>query len=388
MRLFALALAAFAVQTDDFVIIGVLPAIGRDLDVSTGAAGQLVTVFTLVYALAAPLSAVLLGRVDRRALLVGALLVFCAANFVVPAVDAYPVLMALRVVAALAAATVLPAVLALATHLAPDGAAGRHLATVMAGMTGAIVLGVPAGTWLGAALGWRATFVLGGGLGALALVALLRWLPRTSLAAPPSPRGLLTAPVRRILVVTVLAVAGNLAFQTYLATFLAGLSGVTPTALGTLLVVAGLAGIAGARLAGTLVDRRGAHRAFGAAATAFAVTMVAFACCWLARPVPLWLTVGLLVAWSATAWAVPPAIQALMLDRAGREHATAAMALVSSTVYVGAAAGGAAGGLLVGVTPGAVPVLAAACAVAAVAWSALPASRRRRPADEPADARW
>ncbi|MBB4906828.1 MFS transporter [Actinophytocola algeriensis] len=369
MYLFALTLAAFAVQTDDFVIIGVLPAIAADLGVSTGAAGQLVTVFTLVYALAAPLSAALLGRLDRRTLLAGALILFCAANFVVPLVDSYPLLMALRVVAALAAATVLPAALALATHLAPEGATGRHLATVMAGMTGAIVLGVPAGTWVGAAFGWRATFVLGGALGALGLLALLTWLPRTTLDRPPSPRGLLTAPVLKVLAVTVAAVAGNLAFQTYLATFLAGLSGVTPAVLGVLLVVAGLAGIAGARLAGTVIDRIGAHRAFAAAAAVFALVMAVFAVVWSARPVPLWLTVPLLVVWSAAAWAVPPAIQALMLARAGQEHATAAMAVVSSTVYLGAAAGGAAGGLLVGMSPGAVPVFAAACALVAVGLS-------------------
>ena len=204
----------------------------------------------LVYALAAPLSAALVGRLDRRALLTGALLLFCAANFVVPLVDSYPLLMALRVVAARAAAAVLPAALALATHLAPEGATGRHLATVMAGMTGAIVLGVPAGTWVGAAFGWRATFVLGGALG---LLAILVWLPRTTLDRPPSP-------VLKVLAVTVVAVAGNLAFQTYLATFLAGLSGVTPAVLGVLLVVAGLAGIAGARLAGTVVDRWGVRR--------------------------------------------------------------------------------------------------------------------------------
>jgi predicted MFS family arabinose efflux permease len=364
--LLALTLAAFAVQTDDFVIIGVLPAIADDLGVSDGAAGQLVTVFTLVYALAAPLSAALLGRVDRRGLLVGALLLFCAANFVVPLVDSYPLLMALRVIAALAAATVLPAVLALATHLAPEGATGKHLATVMAGMTGAIVLGVPAGTWTGAAFGWRATFVLGGILGALGLIALLAWLPRTTLDRPPSPRGLLTGPVLKVLAVTVVAVAGNLAFQTYLATFLAGLSGVTPAVLGVLLVVAGLAGIAGARLAGTVIDRWGARRAFAYAATAFAAIMVLFAIGWGVRPAPLWLTVVLLIGWSAAAWAVPPAIQALMLARAGHEHATAAMAVVSSTVYIGAAAGGAAGGLLVGASPGMVPVFAAACALAAL----------------------
>jgi predicted MFS family arabinose efflux permease len=159
---------------------------------------------------------------------------------------------------------------------------------------------------------------------------------------------------------TVFAVAGNLAFQTYLATFLAGLSEVTPALLGGLLAVSGLAGVAGVRLAGALVDRIGAQRALASAA--IAVVMAGFAVCWAARPIPLWLTVTLLVAWSATAWAVPPAVQALMLARAGQDHATAAMAITSSTVYLGAAAGGVAGGAMVGAVPGAIPILAAGCA--------------------------
>lgn len=216
---------------------------------------------------------------------------------------------------------------------------------------------------MGAAFGWRATFVLGGCFGALALLAI-RWLPRVTLDRPPSPRGLFTPAVLRVLVVTVFAVAGNLAFQTYLATFLAGLAGVTPALLGVLLVVAGMAGILGARLAGTVIDKIGARAAFVTAATAFTLVMAVFVC-WVTRPTPLWLTVALLVAWSAAAWAVPPAIQALVLAKAGA-HATAAMAVTSSTVYLGAAAGGAAGGLLIGVTPGAIPLLSGCCMIVAV----------------------
>jgi MFS family permease len=90
--LFAIALAAFAVQTDDFVIIGVLPALAEGLAVSEGAAGQLVTVFTLVYVVAAPVSAHVFARAGRRPLMVGALVLFCAANFVVPLVEDYAVL--------------------------------------------------------------------------------------------------------------------------------------------------------------------------------------------------------------------------------------------------------------------------------------------------------
>lgn len=387
-------LATFAVQTDDFVIIGVLPAMADGLSVSDGAAGQLVTVFTLVYAIAAPVSAVVFARVGRRALLAGALLVFCAANFAVPFVDSYPVLMALRVVAALCGATVLPAALALATGLAPAGSSGRYLATVMMGLTGAVVVGVPAGTWVGAAFGWQATFVLGGLLGLVALVAVVLTL-RSDTGAPQRPplaglaRALASGPVLGILAATILAVAGNLAFQTYLAPFLAGLAGVTPGVLGVLLVAAGVAGIVGAQGSGWCIDRLGATRSFALAALVFAAAMIGFAVSWTLRPVPLAVVIGLLVCWSAAAWAVPPTIQALMLAKVGAEHAAPAMAVNSSTVYLGAAIG-AAGGAVVG--SGGIPVLAASSALAALLVIWLSARRRgttgrRRPGSPASRAR-
>lgn len=113
--LLALALAAFAVQTDDFIIIGVLPSIASDMDVSEAAAGQLVTIYSLVYALTAPLWAILFAQIPHRQALLWALAVFTIANIAVLLVDGYLPLMALRIVAALAAAVVLPTCLAIAS---------------------------------------------------------------------------------------------------------------------------------------------------------------------------------------------------------------------------------------------------------------------------------
>lgn len=233
--LLALALAAFAVQTDDFIIIGVLPSIAFDVDVSEAAAGQLVTVYSLVYALTAPLWAVLFARISRRRALFWALAVFTAANVVVPLVDGYLPLVALRVVAALAAAVVLPASLAIASTQAPPERRGRYLATVMTGLTGAILIGVPLGTWIGALLGWQATFVFGGLLGLASLALAARALPAGADGTDQEPqapadlvRPLVNRTVAVVLAITVLTVAGNLAFQTYIAVVLSGLSGVTP----------------------------------------------------------------------------------------------------------------------------------------------------------------
>ncbi|WP_067894692.1 MFS transporter [Actinomadura chibensis] len=379
LRLAALALTAFTLQTDDFVIVGVLPSIARGLSVGEAAAGQLVTVFSVICAVVAPVAAVATASWPRRRLLLAGMLLFCAANLAVPFASSYAALMGLRVLAALAAAVVLPAVFATTAALAPPGRQGRDLATVMAGVTGAVVAGVPAGTWIGAAFGWRATFVAGGLLGVAALVVVRVAVPDV----PPGPaagvaerlRPLARPGLLFVLLAAVVAVLGNLLFQTYLGPFLADAAGVGATGLGALLLLAGAAGIAGARFSGTLVDRIGPARTFALAISAFAAAMAGLALFWTVRPVHVALVVVPLVVWSAAAWAVPPPVQARALAFAGDEAGPQALALVSSSVYLGAALGAGVGGwLLDAFGPGALPVAAALCALAALALSA-PAGR-------------
>lgn len=380
----ALALAAFTIQTDDFIVLGVLPELADDLSVSETAAGQLGTVYSLTYAVTAPLWASLLTRLPTRATLLTALAVFSAANLVVPLVDTYTQLMAVRVVAALAGAVVLPAALALAGTRAPRERRGRYLATVMTGLTAAVLVGVPAGAWAGAALGWAAAFVLCGVLGVLALVVGGRTLPEgggmvgsgeaageePEAGQPTSARGLLrplVAPsVAALLLATALAVAGNLAFQTYLSPFLADTAGVTPHTLAAVLVAAGAGGIAGTQGAGRAVDRFGAERTLRLVLVVFCAAMVVLALTWNARPVPILLVTAVLVVWSAAAWAAPPALQTLVLDRVGSLVAAQAMAVQSSSVHVGAALGGVLGGAAVAVSTGLLPVAAASTAALAL----------------------
>ncbi|WUI03794.1 MFS transporter [Spirillospora sp. NBC_00431] len=372
LRLAALALTAFTLQTDDFVIVGVLPSIAHGLSVSETAAGQLVTVFSVICAVVAPIAAVATASWPRRRLLVGGMLLFCAANLAVPLATSYPALMALRVLAALAAAAVLPTVFAVTAALAPPGRQGRDLATVMAGLTGAVVVGVPAGTWIGAALGWQATFVTNGLLGVAALVFLRAAVPDVAPApaagAVDRLRPLARPALMFVLLAAVVAVLGNLLFQTYLGPFLADVAGVEPAGLGGLLLLAGAAGIAGARFSGTLVDRVGPARTFALAAAVFTAAMAGLALSWSLRPVPVALLVLPLVLWSAAAWAVPPPVQARALAFAGPEAGPQALALVSSSVYLGASLGAGFGGWLLGALgSGTLPVAGGACAIAALA---------------------
>ncbi|MFW6723709.1 MFS transporter [Streptomyces sp. MAR4 CNY-716] len=377
--LIALTLTTFTFSTDDYLVAGVLPGIADDLDVSEAAVGQLVTVFSLVLALAAPVASVVTATWPRRPLFTAALAVFAVANFAMPLVASFPVLMALRVAAALAAAVVVPGALGAAAALAPPERQGRYMGTVFAGLTTSLLLGVPLGTWIGAVAGWQGAFVLGGLLGVASLAALHATLPE-----PPRGEALRLAdrlaPLARPallvgLTATAVAVLGNLMVVTYLAVYLRDLAGLGPTGLGVIFVLAGVSGIAGSQLGGPAADRWGAERALLMGCGAFALVMLGLVACWPLRPAPLVLVVPLLMLWSAAAWWIPPAASARLLRLAGPAGAQA-LALNSSAVYLGVAAGGAVGGgLLDAFGSAALPVGAAAAQAVALALFGL-ASRQ------------
>ena len=167
-----LCLGAFAIGTEGFMIAGLLPVLAADLGVSVPASGQLVTVFAVTYAVGSPVMATLLGNVDRRRVLIGALAIFAAGNLLAAGAHSFGQLMAARVLLALAAGVFLPTANAVATSLVPAARSGTALAIITGGGTVAVALGVPLGAWIAAQGDWRSTFVACGVLSALATAGL------------------------------------------------------------------------------------------------------------------------------------------------------------------------------------------------------------------------
>src|SRR3954463_11808666 len=177
MVVFWLALAAFAIGTEAFVIAGLLGVIAADMQASQAATGQLVTAYALSYAIGSPVLAVAFNNLDRRRLLALALCCFIAGNLVAVAATTFAMLMASRMLMALGAGLCMPTALGVALAIAAPERRGRAIALVTSGMTVATVLGVPLGTWVGVHFGWRATFLMVAGFGAVALAGLLFCLP-------------------------------------------------------------------------------------------------------------------------------------------------------------------------------------------------------------------
>ncbi|EPX81402.1 MFS transporter [Salipiger mucosus] len=256
--LLALSMAAFITILTEALPAGLLPAIGQGLGVSEAGAGQLVTVYAIGSLVAAiPLTTLTQG-LRRKPLLMTAIVGFLIANTVTALSTSYALTLSARFVAGVAAGLLWALAAGYAARMAPDHLKGRAIAVAMAGTPLALSLGVPAGTFLGAVLGWRACF----GLMSLLTVGLIVWVLAKvpDFAGEPAGqrrtlRGVLTLPgIRPVLGVVFSFVLAHNILYTYIAPFLAGAGMVGRT--DAVLLVFGLASLVSIWIVGVLIDTR------------------------------------------------------------------------------------------------------------------------------------
>lgn len=260
LPLLALAVAAFAIGTTEFVIMGLLPEVAADLRVSIPSAGMLVSGYALGVAVGAPLLAALTAKLERKRALLLLLGLFILGNLLCAVAPNYGMLMAARVVAAFCHGSFFGIGAVVAAHLVPANQRARAIALMFAGLTLANVLGVPFGTFLGQWAGWRSTFWAVTALGVLAAVAVIRYVPALpNLRAPEMRRELRVLREPQALIalgMTVLGFGGVFTVFTYIAPILQEQSHVSPHWTGAVLVLFGVGTTIGNMLGGRLADWR------------------------------------------------------------------------------------------------------------------------------------
>jgi predicted MFS family arabinose efflux permease len=373
--LLALALGTFAVGTEGFMIAAILPAIGKSLGVGVPAAGQLVTAFTLVYAVTSPFLTALTAAHNRRNLLLTSLAIFFLANLLAAAAPSYSALMGARVLLAISAGLYVPNANALAGTLVHASQRGRALAIVNGGITVAVALGVPAGAFVGAHLGWRSTFVGVAVLSVAALLALAVRLPRGITGSASASLGGRLAVIRQpnalpVLLTTAVWATGAYTVYTYVSPFLSASTGLSPEHAGMMITLVGVAAALGVVLGGIAADRFGTRRV---QAVTLPLMAGAFACLTLLAvllaPNALPGTVPLLLVWGFSAWGFFPAQQHRVIAVVGTEHASVGLSLNASFMYAGFALGAALGSVVISIAS--VLWIGAAGAVCVVAAAAL-----------------
>jgi MFS transporter, DHA1 family, inner membrane transport protein len=333
-RLFVLALGMFAMGTGSFVVAGILPDVARTLGTSPSAAGLMVTVNALAFAVMAPIVAALAGGWPRKTLLVAALAIFVLGNAISALGTNLATVLIGRAVTGLGAAMFSPTALGIAATIVAPERRGRALAIVTAGLAGSTALGAPLGTLIGGLVGWRATLWFVAGIGfmtALGVGLLLRAVPqppRIGLAARLAP--LRHAGIGLTMLTTLFAFGGFLMVYTYSGLVFDRVTGGEKSLLAGLLLFWGVAAIIGNLVSGRLVDRHGSHRIIiGTLAVAIGNFLLLP---WTSAS--LVLSALALILWGAAGWGLMVPQQHRLIS-ASPEQAPLLLALNNSALHAG-----------------------------------------------------
>ncbi len=345
LPLLALAAAAFGIGTTEFVIMGLLPDVARDFGVSAPSAGLLVSGYAFGVTIGAPILAVLTARWPRKQALVGLMGLFIAGNTLCALAPNYEFLMVARVVTAFCHAAFFGIGSIVAAGLVPREKRAQAVSMMFTGLTVANVLGVPLGTALGQAAGWRATFWAVAGIGAVAVVALVRWLPSALPAQEGSILGefksILRTQVQLSLLISTLASVSMFSVLTYIAYLLRDVTGFTPDQASWALMLFGVGITVGGLVGGRLADWR-LMPAMAALFACIALVLAAFS--WTShQPLPALAT---LFVWGIVAFGIGPAAQVRVLDTAAGAP-NLASTLNQGAFNLGNATGAWLGGLLI-----------------------------------------
>ncbi|BFO53563.1 MULTISPECIES: MFS transporter [Comamonadaceae] len=351
IALFALTLGAFAIGTTEFVIVGLLPTVAADLGIGLPSAGLLVSLYALGVAVGAPVLTALTGRLPRKALLLALMALFTAGNLLAWQAPGYGTLVAARVLTGLAHGVFFSIGSTIATGLVPREKAASAIATLFAGLTVALVTGVPLGTFIGQHFGWRETFLAVAGLGMLAFAGSALFVPRRIAHVPPASllqQARVLAEPRLLLVYakTAIGYGGTFIPFTFLAPILTGVSGFSESAVGWVMLVYGVSVAAGNLWGGRLADRLGP---IAALRIIFALLAAVLLLLQFTAPHP-WLAVGTVLLWGAVAFGNVPGLQLYVVRQAERvapQAVDVASGLNIAAFNLGIAGAAWAGGLIV-----------------------------------------
>ncbi|ARU88465.1 MFS transporter [Pseudomonas sp. M30-35] len=330
VQILIMAIAAFIIVTTEFLIVGLLPSLANDLDISITLAGQVVTLFAFTVMLFGPVLTAKLAHVERKKLFSIILLVFAASNVLAAVAINIWVLALARFIPALALPVFWGTASETAGQLAGAGKSGKAVAKVYLGISAALVFGVPLGTVAADTLGWRGSFWVLAGICLLVAVLMHLVMPKLPSSPDKHPTEKQTQILRnpRFLahvLLSVLTFTAMFTAYTYLADVLQRLAGVPASQVGWWLMGFGAVGMIGNYLGGSLVDRTplGAMVLFLLLLGAGMLVAIAFAA-------EYWVLILAMIAWGIAYTALFPICQVRVMQAGAKAQALAATLNISA----------------------------------------------------------
>jgi DHA1 family inner membrane transport protein len=345
LAVLALAMGGFAIGTTEFVTMGLLPQIADGVEVSIPTGGHVISAYALGVVVGAPVLAFLGARLPRRALLVALMVAFALGNALSALATSYDALFLARFAAGLPHGAYFGVASLVAASMAPPSRKGRAVSQVMLGLSIANVVGVPAATLMGQALGWRAAFWAVAALGVLTLALVLWFVPscpgdprasgRRELAALRLPQVWLT------LLAGAIGFGGMFAVYSYIAPVVTDVAGLGEATVAAFLLSFGLGMVAGTWAAGVMADWS-VFRSLIIGGTGMTATLVLF---WLAAPYG-WASLPVVFLITFTGSVLVVNLQLRLMDVAGDAQALGA-AMNHASLNVANALGAWLGGLVI-----------------------------------------
>jgi DHA1 family inner membrane transport protein len=376
----ALLLATFSIVSAELVIAGLLPTLAGDLGVDIPSAGLLITGYAIGVAVFGPVLAVSTSRVPRKTLLLAMMAIFIAGNILCAISANYWTLLGARLLMSACHGLYFGVAMVIANRVAPPARAATAASLVVAGVTLAIIAGVPLGTAVGNAWGWRTTFWFIAAAGALASLVVAWLIPAMPQTGPKLDVGAeIRAALKPVLLLCYanfgVGVVAFFAVLSYVVPFLTTESGVTLDVIPVVLMATGIASFLGSLLGGRLGDWNPAATLVGALSLNI---VLLFALSQLAANA--WIAVALLCLFWLSCFILPAPLQSRVI-REGKESPTLASTIMNTASQIGIATGSSFGGLVISLVYGysRIPLFSIAFLVVSLAGVfALIASDRRR----------
>lgn len=345
-RVYLLTIVSFIVGMVELIIGGILDLVATDLNVSLGQAGLLITVFSLVFAIAAPVLLVATGTIERKKLTIISLFAFFIGNVIAVFSPNFTFLMIARIVSATSGSLLIVLCITIASSIVAQKFVGRAIGMVVMGISGSLVFGVPIGLMLGNAFGWRAPFVLITFLTLLLILTVHFFMEE--IEAPPSiplKEQLATLKDSKILFAhftMFLFLAGHMVLYAFFTPFVKTTLGLGGTWLSVIYLIFGVAAVTGGGIGGLLADRFGPKRVMLVVMTLFGLAL--FTIPYTTFSLPLFIFV--MIIWAMMNWSITPSLQSYLIESAP-ETAAIQQSLNNSALHLGIAFGSLVGGFVI-----------------------------------------
>ncbi|UOR11776.1 MFS transporter [Halobacillus amylolyticus] len=345
-KVYMLAIVSFVVGTVELIIGGTLDLIATDLGVTLGQAGLLITVFSLVFAIASPILLTATAKYERKSLTLVFLLIFFLGNMLAFWSPNYAVIMLARVISAASGSLLVVLGVTIASTIVKKEYRARAIGTIFMGISGSLVLGVPIGLTIGNAFGWRAPFLFIAILTLLSMAGVAIFLgkiePKPVIPLREQMRTLKDNKIFTAQLTSFLFLTGHLTLYAYLTPFLKSTMDLNAAWVSIVYLIFGVAAVLGGGIGGIISDKWGAERSIIGIITVFAVAI--FMIPFVTFSLPLFLVV--MVVWSMLSWAITPAQQSYLIHSAP-ETSEIQQSLNNSALHFGIALGSTVGAFVI-----------------------------------------